>query len=82
MVAPRPGIERRLVFFDLQVNGYAGVDFNGDAVSDEDFHRACERLEEDGVEGCLIAIITDVIALLLLWYLFRPNVRAAFPKAA
>jgi uncharacterized membrane protein len=28
------------------------------------------------------AIITDVLALLLLWYLFRPHVRAAFPKAA
>ncbi len=26
--------------------------------------------------------ITIVIALLLLWYLFRPNVRAAFGKAA
>jgi hypothetical protein len=26
--------------------------------------------------------ITVVIALLLLWYLFRPNVRAAFGKAA
>lgn len=49
------------MFFDLQVNGYAGVDFNGDAVTDDDLHRACERLEEDGVEGCLIAIITDGI---------------------
>jgi hypothetical protein len=27
-------------------------------------------------------IITIVIALLLLWYLFRPNVRAAFGRAA
>jgi hypothetical protein len=29
-----------------------------------------------------LAIITSVLALLLLLYLFRPNVRAAFPKAA
>jgi len=29
-----------------------------------------------------ISIITGVIALLLLWYLFRPNVRAAFGKPA
>ena len=30
----------------------------------------------------IIPIITIVIALVLLWYLFRPNVRAAFGKAA
>jgi hypothetical protein len=29
-----------------------------------------------------ISIITGVIALLLLWYLLRPNVRAAFGKPA
>lgn len=28
------------------------------------------------------AVITIVIALLVLWYLFRPHVRAAFGKAA
>jgi len=49
------------VFFDLQVNGYAGVDFNGDAVTPDDLHRACERLQADGVEGCLVAIITDAV---------------------
>ncbi|MGO8947435.1 MAG: hypothetical protein ACLQUY_07185 [Ktedonobacterales bacterium] len=30
----------------------------------------------------VVPIITIVIALLVLWYLFRPNVRAAFGKAA
>ena len=30
----------------------------------------------------VVAVIVIVIALLLLWYLFRPNVRAAFGKAA
>ncbi|HLY29768.1 MAG TPA: hypothetical protein VKQ36_01950 [Ktedonobacterales bacterium] len=30
----------------------------------------------------VVAVITIVIALLLLWYLFRPSVRAAFGKAA
>ncbi len=30
----------------------------------------------------VVPSITIVIALLLLWYLFRPNVRAAFGKAA
>jgi N-acetylglucosamine-6-phosphate deacetylase len=49
------------VFFDLQVNGYAGIDFNRDDVTPEDLHRACERLDADGIEACLIAIITDTI---------------------
>lgn len=30
----------------------------------------------------IVGVITLVIALLLLWYLFRPNVRAAFGRAA
>ena len=29
----------------------------------------------------VVPIVTIVIALVLLWYLFRPNVRAAFGKA-
>jgi N-acetylglucosamine-6-phosphate deacetylase len=43
------------------VNGYAGVDFNSDGVTPEALHRACERLQEDGIEGCLVAIITDAV---------------------
>ncbi len=31
-------------FFDLQVNGYAGVDFNGDQLSAEELRVACEAL--------------------------------------
>jgi N-acetylglucosamine-6-phosphate deacetylase len=46
-------------FFDLQVNGYAGVDFNQDGLQANDLHRACERLEADGVAGFLPTIITD-----------------------
>jgi N-acetylglucosamine-6-phosphate deacetylase len=49
------------VFFDLQVNGYAGVDFNRDGITSDDVHRACEHLEADGVEGCLAAVITDTV---------------------
>jgi len=46
-------------FFDLQVNGYAGVDFNQDGLEADDLHRACERLEADSVGGFLATIITD-----------------------
>lgn len=46
-------------FFDLQVNGYGGVDFNQDQLAAEQLHTACERLTADGVEGILATIITD-----------------------
>jgi N-acetylglucosamine-6-phosphate deacetylase len=46
-------------YVDLQVNGYAGVDFNSDAVTLDQFHTACERLRNDGVSSILATIITD-----------------------
>ena len=46
-------------FFDLQVNGYGGVDFNRDGLTGEQLHEACRHLEADGVGGILAAIITD-----------------------
>ena len=45
--------------FDLQVNGYAGVDFNRDDLTADSLHTACERLEADGVAGFLPTVITD-----------------------
>jgi N-acetylglucosamine-6-phosphate deacetylase len=46
-------------YFDLQVNGYAGVDFNADDLTAESLHRACDRLRGDGVAQVLGTIITD-----------------------
>jgi N-acetylglucosamine-6-phosphate deacetylase len=46
-------------YFDLQVNGYAGVDFNQDDLAPDALHRACQRLEADGVGGILATIITE-----------------------
>jgi N-acetylglucosamine-6-phosphate deacetylase len=46
-------------FFDLQVNGYGGIDFNQDDLRAEDLHAACQRLAADGVEGVLATIITE-----------------------
>ena len=45
--------------FDLQVNGYAGTDFNGDGLTAEGLHHACACLKEDGVQGILATFITD-----------------------
>lgn len=46
-------------FFDLQVNGYGGADFNADDLTADQLHRACEMLEADGVAGILATVITD-----------------------
>ncbi|HEX4085368.1 MAG TPA: hypothetical protein VHY22_10690, partial [Chthoniobacteraceae bacterium] len=46
-------------YFDIQVNGYGGIDFNQDDLSGEDLHRACERLRADGVDAILATIITE-----------------------
>lgn len=45
-------------YVDLQVNGYAGVDFNGAPLSDEQAVSVCQRLVADGVERILATIIT------------------------
>ena len=50
--------------FDLQVNGYAGVDFNGDLLSGEDLDQVCEALKKDGVGGILATFITDDLGVM------------------
>jgi N-acetylglucosamine-6-phosphate deacetylase len=45
--------------FDLQVNGYAGIDFNQDGLTADALHRACERLLGDGTEQILATVITE-----------------------
>ncbi len=45
--------------FDLQVNGYAGVDFNSPDLNAQDLSRACRALTEDGVDAILATLITD-----------------------
>lgn len=44
--------------FDLQVNGYAGVDFNDPALTARMLDHALEAMLADGVTGCLPTIIT------------------------
>jgi N-acetylglucosamine-6-phosphate deacetylase len=48
-----------MAYFDLQVNGYGGIDFNQDDLRVGDLHAACARLAADGVEGILATIITE-----------------------
>ncbi|NOX65485.1 MAG: N-acetylglucosamine-6-phosphate deacetylase [Chlorobi bacterium] len=51
-------------YFDLQVNGYAGIDFNDENLSIENLRFACEKLVEDKVEGILATLITDDLDLM------------------
>ncbi len=46
-------------YFDIQVNGYGGVDFNQDDLTADDLHKACARMEADGASGFLATIITE-----------------------
>jgi N-acetylglucosamine-6-phosphate deacetylase len=46
-------------FFDVQVNGYGGVDYNTPGLSLEDLRRSCEILRADGVRAILATIITE-----------------------
>lgn len=49
-------------YVDLQLNGYGGVDFNGDDLTLENFRRSCELLREHGVAGFLATVITADLA--------------------
>jgi N-acetylglucosamine-6-phosphate deacetylase len=54
----------RMKPFDLQVNGYAGTDFNNDSLTAESLHHACEALVEDGCDAILATFITDEVPVL------------------
>ena len=51
--------EGSMGFFDLQVNGYGGVDFNGDSLEAGRVDAICTRLASEGVDGILATVITD-----------------------
>lgn len=45
-------------YVDLQVNGYAGLDFNSESYSHEELRQLCQRLRNDGVAKILATVIT------------------------
>ncbi len=45
-------------FIDVQINGYAGIDFNGPPLDADQLHRVCRRLSDDGVASFLPTFIT------------------------
>jgi N-acetylglucosamine-6-phosphate deacetylase len=48
---------------DLQVNGYRGVDFSGDDLTEEGFAQACRQLLEAGTTAFLPTLITSPAAI-------------------
>lgn len=46
-------------FFDLQVNGFAGVDFNHPALKADDVEHALDAMRATGVTRCLPTLITS-----------------------
>ncbi|MCG3149200.1 MAG: N-acetylglucosamine-6-phosphate deacetylase [Verrucomicrobiae bacterium] len=51
-------------YFDIQVNGYGGLDFHKDDMTGEELHACCQRLEKDGVTGILATTTTDHIPVM------------------
>lgn len=50
---------KKYKYFDLQVNGYAGVDFNSLSLTEEQLYSACSKLQKDNLDGILATVITD-----------------------
>ncbi len=50
-----------MTYFDLQVNGYAGVDFCSSSLTLEECRTACEALRADGIDRFLATMITDTV---------------------
>ena len=65
----------------MQVNGYAGVDFNCDNLAPAALHAACLALERDGVVGILATIITEHLETMETRIAQLAKLRAADPLA-
>ena len=48
-----------MIPLDLQLNGYRGIDFNGDDLSLEQMRQACAAIKADGGGRMLATVITD-----------------------
>ncbi len=69
-------------YVDLQINGYAGIDFNQSQLTSEELSQACTALKRDGVSGVLATIITDAIPTMAKRIQRVVQLRNADPLAA
>lgn len=58
-------IEKKYKYYDIQVNGYAGIDFNSPDLTVDQLLYASRKLTEDNVKGILATIITDNYDMML-----------------
>jgi len=68
--------------FDLQLNGYKGVDFNGDDLSAAALRRACEAVRADGGGRMLATVITDRLDRMVARIARLAELHAADPLVA
>lgn len=69
-------------FFDLQVNGFAGIDFQDPALGQAELRRAVDALQRHGTGGILLTLITDRIEALASKLAQVERHRAADPVIA
>ena len=67
--------------FDLQVNGFAGVDFNSDDLTAESLHHACTEIRRHGADRILATVITDAVPAMETRLRRLAHLRAADPLA-
>src|ERR1039458_6305342 len=72
----------RLSLFDIQVNGFAGVDFQNPKLKPDDLHRACLALRRCHTHRILLTLVTDAIAALEEKFARIEAMRAADPLVA
>src|SRR5579862_9833953 len=68
--------------FDLQINGYAGVDFQNPALLPGDLRRAIDALREGQTHRILLTLITDEVDALAHKFAQIEKYRAADPVLA
>lgn len=68
--------------FDIQINGFAGVDFQQDALEATDLRRAVDALAEHQTRRFFLTLITDRISALRGRLIHLENLRAEDPVVA
>lgn len=71
---------RAVSFFDPQVNGYAGVDFQQDHLTADDLRRALRAWRRDGGDRLLLTLVTDDWSRLLQRLRHLRQIRATCPE--
>lgn len=69
-------------YFDLQVNGFAGVDFQRADLTAVDLERVVTALERHATTGILWTLISDTIDSMAANFAAIERLRAANPRAA